>query len=98
MKNQSLKKMAVTALFAAISVVLMYLIRLPFPSAPFLPEDHFRSYYNPGNRRCQEAVKKIQISVKMSGDYAPDISFFRNDYFSDPAAVSFGSVSGIRPR
>ena len=39
MKNQSLKKMAVTALFAAISVVLMYLIRLPFPSAPFLEYD-----------------------------------------------------------
>lgn len=53
------------------------------------PEDHFRSYYNPGNRRCQEAVKKIQISVKMSGDYAPDISFFRNDYFfSDFSSVS----------
>lgn len=39
MKNQSLKKMAVTALFAAISVVLMYLIRFPFPAAPFLEYD-----------------------------------------------------------
>lgn len=38
-RNPSLKKMAVTALFAAISVVLMSLLRFPFPPAPFLEYD-----------------------------------------------------------
>lgn len=38
-RNGNIRRMAVTALFAALSVVLTVLIRFPFPPAPFLEYD-----------------------------------------------------------